>query len=140
MRYDRKKSPSCFQRVVSVKDTPQTIIIERAIDSFYFLREVRAYWGEYAANGSAIVVEPHIEFVNAVSEIPLQNKPFPLSLIATPGPLWIISRYDAPPKRSVKLNDPILFRQHIYIRISLNPWYSSPLDITIMVVGYNVER
>lgn len=140
MRYDRKKSPSCYQRIVSVKDIPQTVIIERAIDSFYFLREIRAYWGEYAANGNTIIVEPLIELVNAVNEVPLQNRPFPLALIATPGPQWTIFRYDAPPKVSVKINDPLLFRQHIYMRVSLDPWYSLPLDITVMLVGYNVER
>lgn len=140
MKYDRKKSPSCYQRIVAVKDITQTIIIERKVDTFYFLREVRAFWDEYAANGNPLIVVPHIEFINAVSGISLQNKAFPLELIATPGPQAVLNRFDAPAKRSIKLNDPILFRQHIYIRLSLQTWYAIPLNITLMIVGYNVER
>jgi len=140
MQYDRKKSPSCYERIVSVKDIPQTIIIERKTDNFYFLREVRAHWREFAANGNPVLVEPHIEFINAVSNIPLQNRPFPIEIIGTPGPQSVLNRFDSPPKRSIKLNDPILFRQNIYIRVSLVTWYSNPLNITLMIVGYNVER
>ena len=140
MQYDRNKSPSCYQRIVSVKDIPQTIIIERKTDNFYFLREIRAHWREFAANGNPVILEPHIEFINAVSNIPLQNKPFPIEIIGTPGPQSVLNRFDSPPKRSIKLNDPILFRQNIYIRVSLVSWYSHPIDITLMIVGYNVER
>jgi len=140
MQYDRQKSPSCFQRVVSVNDIAQTVIIERMTDNYYFLREIRAHWREFAVNGNPVIVEPHIEFINTISNVPLQNKPYPIELIATPGPQSVLNRFDAPCKRSIKLNDPILFRQHICLRVSLVAWYSRPLDIALMIIGYNVER
>lgn len=135
--YDLKKSPSCYQRVLSVME-PQSIIIERGTDSYYLLREIRATWRDYVADGSAVLVTPMVEFIQATSSITRQNTPYDMRLIAIPG----MNRSDRAMRlqRNMKINDPYYFKELIHIRVSLESRYVIPCIITVMLLGYNIER